>query len=90
MTWRIKFHKAVRADMRRLPTDVLSRIRRQLEHLRENPWKYTQPIRGAPLRKLRVGDYRIIVRIAPKERTVYVILVGHRRNVYRRVWRRQQ
>ncbi len=35
------------------------------------------------LRRLRVGDYRIVYEVIDEELVVLVIRVGHRRNVYR-------
>lgn len=32
--------------------------------------------------RLRVGNYRVIMRISPKEETIYVLRVRHRRDAY--------
>jgi len=39
------------------------------------------PLTG--LRKLRVGDYRVIYEPDPENRLITVHLIGHRRGVYR-------
>jgi mRNA interferase RelE/StbE len=36
------------------------------------------------LLRLRVGDYRIIYRVAERDLLVLVLKIGHRRDVYRR------
>lgn len=36
--------------------------------------------------KLRVGDYRVIVDWDRTDDTVYVLTLGHRRNIYDREW----
>ena len=43
------------------------------------------PLRGAlrRLRRLRVGDYRIIYEVERSELLVYVIRISHRREAYR-------
>ncbi len=42
-------------------------------------------MRGAAgLRRLRVGDYRVIYTVSDRELVVLVIDVGHRREIYRR------
>lgn len=41
---------------------------------------------GEDAYKLRVGDYRVIVDWEREEDTVYVLTVGHRRNIYDRDW----
>ena len=41
--------------------------------------------RGRPvLLRMRVGDYRIVYEIDDKKRTVTVLAIGHRREIYRR------
>jgi len=49
------------------------------------------PLRGSVLkgdlrglRRLRVGDYRIVYEVAAQELVVLVVRKGHRREVYRR------
>jgi len=49
------------------------------------------PLRGSVLkgdlrglRRLRVGDYRIVYEVAAQELLVLVVRIGHRREVYRR------
>ncbi len=39
---------------------------------------------GAGLLRIRVGDYRIIYTVEDAARTVLVVTIGHRRDVYRR------
>lgn len=41
---------------------------------------------GEDVYKLRVGDYRVIADWDREEGAVYVLTVGHRRNVYDRDW----
>ncbi|MCD6422841.1 MAG: type II toxin-antitoxin system RelE/ParE family toxin [Elusimicrobia bacterium] len=49
-----------------------------------------KPYSGKPLKgdlkgcfSLRVGDYRVIYEVYPKEKTVLIIRVGHRKDIYR-------
>ena len=51
-----------------------------------------QPLAGAPLkgelrglRRLRVGDYRIVYELLDTELVVLVVRVAHRRKAYRRM-----
>jgi len=59
------------------------RIARAFESLKQNPF------RGKPLKlslkgsfSLRVGMYRIIYEIEQNTVTVYVLKIGHRRDIY--------
>lgn len=62
---------------------ILVRISRAIDSLQQDPFQ------GKPLKyeskgrySLRVGVYRIIYRVDRKVIVVYVLDVGHRRNVY--------
>jgi mRNA interferase RelE/StbE len=40
----------------------------------------TGPLKG--LYRFRAGDYRILYRIDPREKTVYVVRIAHRKEAY--------
>ena len=51
--------------------------------VRTDPWRYTGPLTEMDgLRKLRVGDHRLILRIDENRVIIIVVKVGHRRNIY--------
>ena len=43
----------------------------------------TKRLSGHELYRLRVGDYRVVWQVDDRARTVAVVLLGHRRDVYR-------
>lgn len=53
--------------------------------LPENPLRLTKALTGelAGLRSARRGDYRVLVRIDESTRTVVIIRIAHRSDVYR-------
>ncbi|MDE0220149.1 MAG: type II toxin-antitoxin system RelE/ParE family toxin [Spirochaetaceae bacterium] len=64
-------------------------MRRAIERrLLEHPELYSEPLRRTlkPYRKLRVGDYRVVLKI--EDRVVTILAVCHRRHVYQRAERR--
>jgi len=70
-------------DLDRLRGDTWGRVRDTLLALRENPRPhgYTK-LEGGGYR-IRVGDYRIIYDINDAARTVTLLRVKHRKDVYR-------
>ncbi len=54
-------------------TEVGSRLR-QFPHHR---------LKGLPEFRLRVGDYRVIYQFDLSKNTIYLVTVGHRREIYR-------
>lgn len=53
-----------------------------LEKLRFRPEAFLVKLVGDKAYKLRIGDFRVIVDIQQSNLLVFVIKVGHRKNVY--------
>jgi mRNA interferase RelE/StbE len=88
MAWKVNITPGARADLKKIGGAEAQRIVQFLyERLqfRENPRETGEALKGN-LReywRYRVGDYRILCRLEDDIVTVYVILVGHWREVYR-------
>lgn len=88
MAWQIEFDSEAENDLKKIDREIQRRI---LRYLGEKIATGKDPRRfGAPLRrelsglwKYRLGDYRIICRIEDKRVVVYVIRIGHRKNIYK-------
>lgn len=89
MAWTIEFDPAALKELKRLDPQVARRV---VAFLRErvapldDPRAIGEALHGDELGrywKYRVGDYRIIVRIADGRAVVIVVRLGHRREVYR-------
>lgn len=70
-------------------TSVSERILKSLWKLKEKPTSYGKPLRGVQLWVLRGGDYRVIYKhiynIDNNNERVEVLLIGHRKNIYRQL-----
>jgi len=55
-----------------------------IKNLEQNPEYFGKPLTGnmAGLWSYRVGNFRIIYQIQNKEKVVFIITIGHRREVY--------
>ena len=62
--------------------EVGKRIKKKLHDLREFPEQRGKHLRYTQFWSLRIGDYRAIYEIKQKEKTVIVLFVGHRDDVY--------
>ena len=83
MLFEPKYHPEVARDIAGFPQNIKVRIRRAIEdRLIIDPVKFGEPLRRSlsGLRKLRVGDYRVIYRI--QGHTVVILKIGHRKEVY--------
>lgn len=90
MPFELKYHPDVKAiDIPQLDAKLKARIKRAIEtRLATKPQQY-----GAPLRKtlhgywkLRVGDYRVVFKIAGSE--VWILGIIHRKKVYEAIKKR--
>lgn len=59
------------------------RIIKSLERIRIRPHYFVKRIIGTNFFRLRVGDYRVILKIVNKKLIIYVLEIGHRKNIYK-------
>jgi len=82
--YRVLFKQSVQKDFNSVPKKDLKKILKRIEQLSENPRPSgCEKLTGKDRYRLRQGRYRIIYSIQDDELTVWVIKVGHRKNVYR-------
>jgi len=82
--YKIKIKRSAERDLKRFPNALFLRINQHILALRDNP-------RPPGVRKLqgdlegwrvRVGDYRIVYQVDDDAKTVTIVRVRHRRDVY--------
>ena len=73
------------ADFFKLPSEVRTRIEVKIDRLglMLDRFPHTR-LTGIDSYRLRVGDYRVIYEFDLSKGTMYLLAVGHRREVYRR------
>jgi len=69
--------------LEKLEKSSQQRIIAVLERCRIRPLAYAKKLVGIPFYRLRAGDYRIIIDIQPATIIIFVIEIGHRKNVYK-------
>jgi mRNA interferase RelE/StbE len=71
-------------ELRRIDKPDRIRIIAAIDSLPDNPWA-GKVLKGemAGLRRLRVGNYRVVYEIIDQEVLILVVRVAHRRQVYR-------
>lgn len=85
MAYELFITPRARKQMRKLPTDVDRRIRKQLDTLCMSPRGNaldTKKLSGRDGYRLRVGDYRVIYDIEDKKLIFVVLEAGHRKDIY--------
>lgn len=75
----------VKEDIPSLPKSVKVTIKKAIEErLMLDPIGFGKPLRYSLKghRRLRVGDYRVVYRIDPKQKLVIIVAIKHRKDVY--------
>ncbi len=83
-SYRIELKKSVLKDFDSIPRKDLQRIIVAIQSLADDPRPpQSKKLSGLEQYRLRQGDYRILYTIADAVLIVFVIAVGHRREIYR-------
>ena len=69
--------------LKKLPKNQSEIILNKLYSIRHEPFHYAIRLKGTPLWKLRIGSYRAELDILIKGQTIFVVRIGHRRNIYK-------
>ena len=69
--------KLVRSERERIFSKIAS--------AKENPFHFFERLKGIYAFRLKSGDYRIIADIDKSKKTIHILCIGHRRNVYKRI-----
>jgi len=84
VAYKLFFKKSVQKDFDGIPKKDLKRILRRIKSLSEDPRpKGCEKLTGQERYRLRQGRYRIVYSIQDDELTVWVVKVGHRKDIYR-------
>ncbi len=83
--YRIEYLEQVRKDLKPISKPDKAKIRGAIEQkLSSNPIEFGKPLQYSlkGLRRLRGGDYRVIFQIDQSNKTVLIVKIGHRREIY--------
>jgi mRNA interferase RelE/StbE len=82
--YRIYFKESVEKDFRIIPKKDLRKIVLRIEALAKDPRPPVhEKLTGQERYRIRQGRYRIIYSIQDKDLTIWVVKVGHRKDVYK-------
>ena len=91
MAYTIKIHPDALSDIAALPKKTQRQVDKKILALADNP----RPAKAHPLKgnehkdiwKLRSGDYRILYKIRDRALVVFVVMVGDRKDIYKKLKR---
>ena len=80
----IYFKESVWKDVKRIPKTDLKNILKRIKGLSDDPRPFgCEKLTGQDRYRLRQGKYRIVYSIQENELTIWVVKIGHRKDVYR-------
>jgi mRNA interferase RelE/StbE len=82
----LRFTKQAQKAMRKLPGNIATRLRTELDVIARNPSAYRgdwQPLQGSPFWRLRVGGWRAVCERRDDELVLLVLKIGPRGDVYK-------
>lgn len=84
MTYLVSIKQSAAKALEKIARDDQLRIIAAIDQLRDNP-AAGSVLKGefSGLRRIRVGNYRVVYEVQDQQLVVLVIRIGHRREVYR-------
>jgi mRNA interferase RelE/StbE len=83
-SYKVYFKKSVDKDFKSIPKKDLRKIITKIGGLTDEPRPQgCEKLTGQERYRLRQGRYRIVYSIQDKELTVWIVKVGHRKDIYR-------
>ena len=84
--YKIYFRKSAAKELGKIPNPEVQKVIQRIESLAIDP----RPIgcgklTGKEFYRIRKGNYRIIYSIQDDELTIWVVKIGHRKNIYKRL-----
>jgi mRNA interferase RelE/StbE len=71
-----------RDQLKNLSQEIINRIGSVFERIKLRPFHFVKRKEGTPYFILRIGEYRAILDIKQDKEIIFVIEIGHRKNIY--------
>lgn len=75
--------RSAQKELDNLPDNIALRISRKILELINNPFSEGKKLAGGKGYRVRIGDYRVVYTVDKPNKTIVVIKIGHRRDVYK-------
>tara|TARA_R100000027_G_scaffold32887_1_gene24093 strand:- start:489 stop:749 length:261 start_codon:yes stop_codon:yes gene_type:complete len=80
----LEFASSIRKDLKKIHKKEVMKILTEIQNLAEDPRPTNcKKLTNEELYRIRIGNYRVIYEIFDERLIVYVVKVGHRKDVYK-------
>ncbi|GBE20551.1 hypothetical protein BMS3Abin17_01292 [archaeon BMS3Abin17] len=83
MSYKILWKPKPLKFLNRLQKDVAIRILEKIDKLKEDPFRYLEHYEGAKVYKFRIGNYRLLIDVNFKSKTLIIEVFDKRGRIYR-------
>lgn len=81
---KILFVKSAEKELLRLNKNLGQRILQKITLLKNDPYgQNSQKLEGGKGYRIRIGDYRVVYAIDKESKTILIIKIGNRKEIYR-------
>ena len=81
--YKIAFGQDAEKQFKKLEKEIQNRVRNVLKRIQIRPYSFAERLTSVPYFKLRIGHYRVILDIKEEEKILFVMKIGHRKNIYK-------
>ena len=82
--YQVELRRRAQRTLDRLPQTHFQAVIEAIKELAQTPRpRGVEKVKSTGLWRIRLGDYRIIYGVDDNQRIVTIVLIGHRREVYR-------
>ena len=78
----IEFSQSAEKQLYGLEKEIQLRVLNVLERIRIRPFHFIKRKQGTPYFILRIGEHRAILDVRPEKSIIFVVELGHRKNIY--------
>ena len=78
----VEFTQTAEKQFEKLAADIQERVINVLERIKIRPFHFIKRKQGTESFILRIGEHRAILNIDLKNLIIYVLEIGHRKNIY--------
>jgi len=80
----VEYNSQSKKFLKNADKNLVERIIKKLEEVRENPFRYLEHYEGDKCYKLRIGDYRALIDVDSEKKILLVRVLDKRGRIYKR------
>ena len=83
MSYEIIWDEKARDFLRKIPQEDAQRIIKKVNSIVDYPQHYVESLVEIDAYKLRIGDFRALIGLSENNKTISVLFIGNRKDIYK-------